>query len=616
MAGAKGKKRRFLKRKSVEQRKQQEEKKRNETNPFELRINKVSHNVLGRKIAKNEMGKPLLNRSRAIQKRTQTLLKEYETKHKGGKGLQDLRDVNSEQRLITKYKEEQNKILFDQNEQINLTHKGKPLEDFIDDRISSDDEDLDLFNRENFVETTHFGGGDEGAPRTANEVLNDILEEKRLKKIEKEETILLTEKLDNQWNEVKALIRHKGSNQSVTKDNRDDYDNLLTQLMFEGDMKTPTKQPEQPAVLPASTQTVSAEQPSNQTLDSLFKFKMKSISTSNDIDFVIKTLKEVLDLLPNVGFNSHSYIKEQILELSETSLKFTPNEICKLIVGSYFKNLQVMIHLLILKTLQKIKYSNYHEVAMSIFLNNFLLKTMNSEKFYPEIFIHLDNLIRLCSLEPKVTLNLFHRLNYEAETLLSFSKFHKLKHCEMSSFRVTPESLFNRIFFDATNPDIIAYNLCLQIFQLLNGLFEKYSESHVFQTIASNIANNVSELSKVDAVCEQLRVLLTGFLTKYSQSKPPPIVNDIRPKPLILPMLEPRFEEKLRTKPLCDDKKKLTKKYKRELKGAQREIRKDSIFMRNVYLKEVERKDRIRKQKVKQLLNDLSAQQGLYKKKK
>ena len=190
-----------------------------------------------------------------------------------------------------------------------------------------------------------------------------------------------------------------------------------------------------------------------------------------------------------------------------------------------------------------------------------------------------------------------------------------MTHCEIQSYKVTPRNLFNRTFVDDTNRKIIAYHLALQVFQLLFALFEKYSQLHIFQTIAVHIKTNVENLAK-ESVPQQLKTLLNGFLAKFDQTRPPVIVNDIRPKPFILPMLEPMFDDKLKTKPLCDDKKKLNKVYKRELKGAQREIRKDAVFMRNVYLKEVEKKDRIRKQKVKQLLSDLSAQQGLYKKKK
>src|SRR5690625_809139 len=127
-----------------------------EINPFELRYNKIKHKVLGRKVAKNEVGKPLVSRNRAFQKRKQTLLEEYQNKHKGGKRLQDLRDNSEQERVISKYKQAQKEVKLSESEKITLTHKGKPLDDFIDDRISSDDEDVDLFGTESYVDSAHF----------------------------------------------------------------------------------------------------------------------------------------------------------------------------------------------------------------------------------------------------------------------------------------------------------------------------------------------------------------------------------------------------------------------------------------------------------------------------
>ena len=51
------------------------------SNPFEVKVNRQKFNILGRK-TKNDVGLPGVSRSKAIKKRTQTLLNEYKEKEK------------------------------------------------------------------------------------------------------------------------------------------------------------------------------------------------------------------------------------------------------------------------------------------------------------------------------------------------------------------------------------------------------------------------------------------------------------------------------------------------------------------------------------------------------
>lgn len=61
------------------------------TNPFEVQVNKQKLQVLGRRPGKGEIGRPSKSRYDAVVKRKETLLKEYLSKHKTGKGLVDRR---------------------------------------------------------------------------------------------------------------------------------------------------------------------------------------------------------------------------------------------------------------------------------------------------------------------------------------------------------------------------------------------------------------------------------------------------------------------------------------------------------------------------------------------
>ncbi|XP_059469976.1 nucleolar protein 14 [Neocloeon triangulifer] len=88
-----------------------------------------------------------------------------------------------------------------------------------------------------------------------------------------------------------------------------------------------------------------------------------------------------------------------------------------------------------------------------------------------------------------------------------------------------------------------------------------------------------------------------------------------RPKPLKL--YEPRVEAKIydgkRRVNMSEKKRervKLVHKYKREMKGAVREIRRDRDFLAKVQLKETMKNDAVRKAKVKDILGSLATQAG------
>ena len=47
-----------------------------QTNPFEVKVNKVKHSVVNKKVQKWEKGAPGVSRSKAMKKRKDTLLRE------------------------------------------------------------------------------------------------------------------------------------------------------------------------------------------------------------------------------------------------------------------------------------------------------------------------------------------------------------------------------------------------------------------------------------------------------------------------------------------------------------------------------------------------------------
>ncbi|KAG0428433.1 hypothetical protein HPB47_024593 [Ixodes persulcatus] len=137
------------------------------TNPFEVKVNKQRHDVLGRK-SKNDRGLPGVSRSKAIKKRNETLLQEYVLRNKSS-AFVDKRigefdsEMNPDDKMAARLAQErkisQKKSVFSLNEEEELTHLGKSINDMErHDDPRSDDEDLyDKLGRD-FADKTNFGG--------------------------------------------------------------------------------------------------------------------------------------------------------------------------------------------------------------------------------------------------------------------------------------------------------------------------------------------------------------------------------------------------------------------------------------------------------------------------
>uniref|UniRef100_A0A8D9BT31 Nucleolar protein 14 homolog n=2 Tax=Cacopsylla melanoneura TaxID=428564 RepID=A0A8D9BT31_9HEMI len=108
---------------------------------------------------------------------------------------------------------------------------------------------------------------------------------------------------------------------------------------------------------------------------------------------------------------------------------------------------------------------------------------------------------------------------------------------------------------------------------------------------------------------------LTQTVTKLDTARADstfPYVAREKEKPKILRLFEPEIKPvlKFHTKGNQREREKLMAKYKKEMKGAIREIRKDGRFMQKVKLRETNRADEERKRKVKEILGGCANQEG------
>ncbi|XP_053333733.1 nucleolar protein 14 [Clarias gariepinus] len=232
------------------------------TNPFEVKINKKKFDVLGRK-SKHDVGLPGVSRSKAHNKRKQTLLKEFRMKHKANSfidrrfGEYDSK-MAPEDKILQRFAMERQRVqgkkdMFNLNDEEQLTHYGQSLaemEKFTDGVESeSDSEEKGLLSAE--MTASHFGGGggllrkkngeeEDANNKTRQELIEELIlkskQEKRERQIQKDETHELTEKLDQEWKSIQSLLSRKTPKEreeEMEKPKLDEYDMMVRELGFE-----------------------------------------------------------------------------------------------------------------------------------------------------------------------------------------------------------------------------------------------------------------------------------------------------------------------------------------------------------------------------------------------
>ncbi|KAM4054069.1 nucleolar protein 14 [Anomaloglossus baeobatrachus] len=237
-------------------------------NPFEVKINKQKFTVLGRK-TKHDVGLPGVSKSKALQKRKDTLLKEYQRRGKTNVfsdkrfGEYDTK-LTPEEKMVKRFALErkrhaEKKTVYNLNEEEELTHYGQSLAalEKMTDPVDSDSDTEERGALSAELTAAHFGGGgllrrkvaseqkeeEPEKPKTRKELIEELIAKSKIEKRErqsrKEKSLELTEKLDSDWKAIQGLLSHKvpKSERKVEaeKPKPDDYDVMVRQLVF--DMK-------------------------------------------------------------------------------------------------------------------------------------------------------------------------------------------------------------------------------------------------------------------------------------------------------------------------------------------------------------------------------------------
>uniref|UniRef100_A0A2M4AGG9 Putative nucleolar protein 14 n=1 Tax=Anopheles triannulatus TaxID=58253 RepID=A0A2M4AGG9_9DIPT len=212
-------------------------------NPFETHVLKSKFTVLNRDPAVGhsirDTVKPGALRARAIEKRKQTLGKEFATLHKANRFVDARKDGKNmrPQSSASRRKEMYN---------LNLTHRGQTLAELerFDDPVDNDDDEdeEDGLLDESFTNAAHFGGGSDeegeegGGRKDRKTVIEEMIANSKRQKVEKQrendEVYEMMQKLDSS---LKALMPQVGEHlrKDSDKPKLDDYDRMMREMIFE-----------------------------------------------------------------------------------------------------------------------------------------------------------------------------------------------------------------------------------------------------------------------------------------------------------------------------------------------------------------------------------------------
>ena len=210
------------------------------------------------------MGRPGIARSRAIQKRKDTLLQEYKIKNKSNIfvdkriGEKDA-ELSAEDKMIARFTAERmkkggKKNIFNLGEEENLTHFGQAISELeqFDDDPRSDDEDFSSKNK--MDADMNFGGFlnqhdmefTAGKGNSRKEWIEQMIADSKKKKYEmqkdKEDALKMTQDLDQAWKSIVPNLQMAGSfvhtkqikrDEEEEEEDKYDYNKIMKELVFE-----------------------------------------------------------------------------------------------------------------------------------------------------------------------------------------------------------------------------------------------------------------------------------------------------------------------------------------------------------------------------------------------
>ena len=615
-------------------------------NPFELKFNKQKFAVLNKQNVKpqqqqNMAGKPGASRKRAETVRQNTLLKEYKKLGKTSR-LVDKRlgkdgDEENETARFALARQRKDKVsynLSDDDDGDFLTHKGqalsgKNLNDFVD----SDSEAAA------FQDTADNFGGFQEKEKNKADVMRELISKSKYYKLErqrvKEENEDLRGDLDAQFEKIKRGLLENKRKAGDVEEAEGDFDSAVKQLAFEKRVKAQEeeskkapeeiererlekeflKREELRKRISGETETVDEEQVELSRKMKMVEKEMAGLLTgmlsSDSLEAANESYKKLIEGLSK---SSHRQIilakicRDRMSMILKAFMKKAPNAVlkkpqtvllCKLVANvfstfDFHHIVSTPAHLLGILVLDYSKVKRAGHAVLMLWLSEVLLEYQQvSKRYVPEVFNFLYSLL--------VALNPDHKVP-SCETFLN--KKYSFK--AVGSLEYSIENIFS-----APN-EISTVAIKAKAEQVLMKAANIYADNQAFPEIFTPF---------LGLVCGE-RTVLEKMITDAKKARAPLALQEH--KPIGLPQLEPFIEDfafdrgdrkrvKAHGQNPQEEIQRLKAAHKKEMRSAERELRKDSAFLARERLKETKAKDAAYKAGIKKIYGSLGNEGSLKK---
>ncbi|KYQ94018.1 U3 snoRNP protein [Tieghemostelium lacteum] len=293
-------------------------------NPFDRKINRIKHEVLGKKV-KGQEGNIGQSRFNAIEKRKNTLLVEMKHSKKDNKFVdsrigENDSSMTEDDKLLQRFQREKirNKNLYnlDDDNDEQLTHLGQSIGDRLlpSERITEDyekdsDDEYNDEESEFLNESNRFGGGagagGDGSStvdknKSTKEIYREIIEKSKQGKAEKARDKLakedLTRELDEEFDEIRGELFLRSDKREDQMDQEDEF------LKFQQEQKRMQKDQQEKEQLEKKTTQQQKSQDKYADFDSLLvelseETKARATDRLKTQDEIFKAEKEKLEKL-------------------------------------------------------------------------------------------------------------------------------------------------------------------------------------------------------------------------------------------------------------------------------------------------------------------------------
>ncbi|XP_074640487.1 nucleolar protein 14-like isoform X2 [Tubulanus polymorphus] len=295
----------------------------------------------------------------------------------------------------------------------------------------------------------------------------------------------------------------------------------------------------------------------------------------------------------------------------------------------YFKLISVLfptsdrVHLVVSPTvlfmthlLSQCSVNHLRDVASGLFISNLLLQYVTlSKRYIPEVINFLRGILFLASTKSKTEIEAvvppFKPVGPTVH-LLEVSK--EASKCEIGKLKLTILCCTDLRKLDNAEQRLSYINCCLH---LVLEFAKLYSQVPAYKEVFAPVLHFVKKLpiGSYPKALQDRHSEVMACLTRHDTREREPVQKE-KKKPPMIRQIEPKFDEIFdgRKKRVgsreSKEKQTLVHKYKKEMKGAIRELRRDNQFLAREKLQQQMTLDAERKRKVKEIYGLLGTQEG------